>query len=92
VNNRFFVAGTVLPDKLNKLAVQGMQFEGVMLNPKDRDAAIASQCYHKKYPFVPAHAGDMWTIKISSIKMTDSTLGFGKKTEWSRNEETGKTL
>ena len=34
-----------------------------------------------------AVAGEIWTIKMDSIKMTDSTLGFGKKITWEREPE-----
>lgn len=80
-----FVAGTVLPDKLNKLVVKGIQFEGFVLDAVHPEAQKASQYYHKKHPMALAIPGDMWTIQINHIKMTDSTIGFGKKCEWYRS-------
>lgn len=76
------IAGTILPDRLNKLAVQGIQFEGIALKPASEEAPNASSVYHKKYPFALPMPGDVWAIKIRHIKMTDNTLGFGKKLEW----------
>jgi uncharacterized protein YhbP (UPF0306 family) len=78
------IAGTVLPDKLNKLRVRGIQFEGVVLDSMDRLTLGASQYYHKKNPLALAMPGEVWTIQVNHIKMTDSALGFGKKISWSR--------
>ena len=48
----------------------------------------ASSFYHKKNPAAMTVSGDMWIVRIDNIKMTDSTLGFGKKITWNRNEKT----
>ena len=82
-----FVAGTVLPDKLHELVVKGLQFEGVLLDKEHPLAQNASGNYHKANPMALAVPGEIWTIQIDSIKMTDSTLGFGKKISWQREQE-----
>ena len=79
------IAGCILPDKLHKLVVQGIQFEGRILYEEDQLAKDASLIYHKHNPLALAKAGHVWTIQINSIKMTDSTLGFGKKIVWERD-------
>ena len=76
------VAGTINPDKLNALAIKGIQFRGNVLAPNDPLAADASTLYHKRYPFAHAMKGDVWTIRVTNIKMTDNTLSFGKKIIW----------
>lgn len=81
------VAGTVLPDKLNKLRVRGIQFEGVVLDSMDRLALGASQYYHTKNPLALAMPGEVWTIQVNHIKMTDSAMGFGKKIAWFREKQ-----
>jgi uncharacterized protein YhbP (UPF0306 family) len=40
----------------------------------------------KKYPFALAIPGDVYTIQPDYIKLTDNTIGFGKKLTWLRNE------
>jgi uncharacterized protein YhbP (UPF0306 family) len=80
------VAGTIQPDKLNKLIVKGIQFEGIVL-PEDDPACQQSAIeYYRKYPMAIAVPGEIRTIKITSVKMTDSAMGFGKKIYWKRNE------
>ena len=80
------IAGTILPDKLNVLQVKGIQFEGIVLTADHSFMKNASSHYHKKYPFALAMTGEIWTVQLNSIKMTDSKLGFGEKIIWSREE------
>lgn len=47
VNNPL-VAGTMLPDKLNKLHVRGMQFEGIVLPLEHPLTKNAAAYYYKK--------------------------------------------
>ena len=79
-----FIAGTILPDKLKTILVQGIQFEGELLACDHPLTAHASANYHKKHPMALAMSGEIWTIKINHIKMTDSSKGFGKKIAWDR--------
>jgi hypothetical protein len=83
-----FVAGSVLPDKLNVLFIKGIQFEGMVLPENHFLAEHASTFYHQKNPAAAAIGGSIWIVRIDHIKMTDSTLGFGNKITWSRNEKT----
>ena len=81
-----FVAGTILPDKLNTLFVKGIQFEGVVLNADHPLTKKASGYYHKRHPLALAMNGEIYVIQINQIKMTDSTKGFGKKISWTSGE------
>jgi uncharacterized protein YhbP (UPF0306 family) len=81
------VAGTILPDRINKLLVKGIQLEGVVLAPEDPLLGRAWGTYHKKYPLALGISGELWAIQLSHIKMTDSTLGFGTKIRWSRKAD-----
>jgi uncharacterized protein YhbP (UPF0306 family) len=78
------VAGTILPDKLNKLKVQGLQFSGTLLDTNDNEAKQAGKRYHAKFPLAIGMDGKVHTIKLSWVKMTDNTLGFGTKLVWDR--------
>lgn len=80
------IAGTIQPDKLNTILVKGVQFEGIVLDPNHSLAGQASRYYHKIHPLALAISGEIWSIQINSIKMTDSTKGFGKKISWNRGE------
>lgn len=82
-----FVAGTVLPDKLNKILIKGIQFEGIVLDTQQPLVKKSLAIYLAKYPLALAIPGDIWALQINHIKMTDSTLGFGKKIRWDRDLE-----
>ena len=86
LKQRFHVAGTVLPDKLNKLVTKGIQFQGVLLKQDHSLAKDAFVNFHKQYPLAMGFSGDVFVIQINQIKMTDNNLGFGKKTTWNRFE------
>lgn len=81
------VAGTILPNKLNKLHIRGLQFEGEVLPFTSSDAKEAASHYYNTYPLARAVGGEIWTIQINSIKYTDNSLGFGKKIAWQRENE-----
>lgn len=76
------VAGTIQQDKLNTLAVRGIQFTGQVIDLDDPRAGHASASYHNHFPFAAARKGDVLTIQLTAIKMTDNTLSFGKKILW----------
>ena len=80
------VAGTILPDKLQQLAIRGIQFQGVMLPAHDLRTKDAYKNYHKAFPFALMISGDVWAIQIDQIKMVDNTKGFKHKTSWFRTE------
>ena len=78
------VAGTIIPDSLDKTRIQGIQFTGKIAQAKGDDLTTAQNSYYKKYPFAIAFAGELWAIELLSIKFTDNKLGFGKKLEWKK--------
>ena len=80
------VAGTIQPDKLNTLAIKGVQFTGRILDGKDELCSQTESVYHKKFPFALAMPGEVWTLQLEVIKMTDNTLSFGKKLHWQLHE------
>jgi uncharacterized protein len=81
------VAGTIQPEKLNPLAIKGIQFKGKVVF----DSAMqehSKALYHKKYLFASAVPGEIWCVQLEAIKMTDSTLHFAKKITWEAGFET----
>lgn len=78
------IAGTILPDKLKKLLVKGVQFEGELLPEDHTLSKNAATQYYLQNPMAVAVPGIVWTIRIDHIKMTHSSLGFGKKISWQR--------
>ncbi len=86
------IAGTVLRDKLNKLAIKGIQLQGELLEKSHPMVKNASANYYKKYPLAMAIKGEIFTIQLSEIKMTDSRFGFGKKFFWRKQVTIGPAI
>ena len=82
LNNK--VAGTVLPDKLDSKKIKGIQFSGIFIDAKDELLDSFKKIYYRKYPFALTFAGEIWAVELTNIKMTDNTLGFGKKIHWKK--------
>jgi uncharacterized protein YhbP (UPF0306 family) len=76
------VAGTILPDKLELTRIKGIQFSARLILPEGFMAEQSKKSYYKKFPFALAMSGELWTLQLTRIKMTDNTLGFGKKLIW----------
>ncbi len=91
LKNNAVIAGTVLPDKLNRLITRGVQLQGEVLQHLHSMAKDAYRCYHKIFPMALAIKGEVFTIQLTDIKLMDSKLGFGKKINWKRQEQAKET-
>jgi len=78
------VAGTVLPDKITKAKVKGVQFNGLFMKAEGLVGKKAKETYLRKFPVASIFRGDIWVIELSRVKFTDNTLVFGKKLLWER--------
>ena len=78
------VAGSVVLETSNVAKVQGLQFAGNMLLCEGEMEKKANKLYIKRFPFATLTPKILWRIEISTAKMTDNTLGFGKKLTWDR--------
>jgi uncharacterized protein YhbP (UPF0306 family) len=81
-NNK--VAGTIVPDKLIKAKIQGIQFTGIFKAGEGGFGDMAKKAYLSKFPVAGLFRGTIWVIELSKVKFTDNTLVFGKKILWER--------
>ncbi len=75
------VAGTVALETKAVGKIQGIQFSGVLRKATDDHSRTL---YFRRFPYAMAMNPTLWTIRLDEIKMTDNTLGFGKKLHWKR--------
>jgi hypothetical protein len=75
------VAGTVALETKTVGKIQGIQFAGEMSRSVDRRER---ELYLQAYPYARIMDPILWRIRIHRCKMTDNTLGFGKKIMWRR--------
>ncbi len=62
--------------------VQGAQICGIALRGNDEDRKI----YVKRFPYAAVAPLNLWAVEPTFIKLTDNTLGFGKKLIWNSQE------
>lgn len=62
--------------------VQGLQVTGRALRGDDE----ARKCYIKRFPYAAAADLELWMVEPTMMKLTDNTLGFGKKLIWQSEE------
>ena len=74
------VAGTVALETKTVGKIQGVQYAGVMQSCPEP----LKHLYFKAFPYARVMNPTLWRIRIDEIKMTDNTLGFGKKIMWKR--------
>ena len=62
--------------------VQGVQICGIAERGNDKDKAL----YIKRFPYAAMASLNIWAVEPSFIKLTNNTLGFGKKLIWNNQE------
>ena len=62
--------------------VQGTQICGKAERGDESDKAV----YIKRFPYAAVAPLNIWAVEPTFIKLTDNTLGFGKKLIWNNQE------
>ena len=62
--------------------VQGLQVTGEAKRGDDE----ARKYYIKRFPYAAAADLELWMVEPTMMKLTDNTLGFGKKLVWQSAE------
>lgn len=76
------IAGTVVLETKLIGKIEGVQFRGDFLLLEDDEL---KKLYFNKFPYAFAMNPKLWQIKINYFKLTDNTLGFGKKIIWTNS-------
>jgi uncharacterized protein YhbP (UPF0306 family) len=82
------VAGTVNGQPKSVALIRGVQFSGEIKRLEEVESAVLRERYNRRFPIARALSAPMWEIRLSEIKFTDNTLGFGKKFHWLRDSGT----
>jgi uncharacterized protein len=78
------VAGSVVLETMVIGKLRGIQFQGIVSEPDGELLSKARWAYLKKFPPAALMDTHLCVIKLTLIKMTDNSLGFGKKLIWSK--------
>ena len=80
------VAGSIVLESKVIGKLQGIQFEGRLIEAAGDLLKEVRMAYLKRFPFAILSGADLWFLELSSMKMTDNRLGFGKKLYWKREQ------
>ena len=78
------VAGSVVLETMVIGKLRGIQFQGIVSEPREEMLSKARWAYLKKFPPAALMDTNLWFVKLTLIKMTDNRLGFGKKLIWTK--------
>ncbi|MCB9359994.1 MAG: hypothetical protein H6587_02635 [Flavobacteriales bacterium] len=78
------IAGTINTEVTTVAKIKGLQFTGEFIQPNEAAQKLFYDAYYGKFPFAKAKPSPIWGIALHTIKMTDNTLGFGKKLKWEK--------
>lgn len=76
------VAGSIVLETRIVGKVQGLQLCGMIKPAIEGDKSL----YIKRFPYALAADLTLWRLEIDFMKLTDNTLGFGKKLIWHKEE------
>jgi uncharacterized protein YhbP (UPF0306 family) len=78
------VAGSVVLETHIIGKIRGIQFQGIISEPKDKLLQKSKSAYLKRFPVAVLMDTHLWRVELTLIKMTDNRLGFGKKIVWKK--------
>ena len=76
------VAASIVLETRTVGKIQGLQITGHIKTAKDSDKTL----YIKHFPYTAIADLTLWRLEADFMKLTDNTLGFGKKLIWQRQE------
>lgn len=80
------VAGSIVLETNIVGKIQGIQFQGIIEEPKKELLNKVKKAYLKRFPIAMLMKTTLWCVKLTFIKYTDNRLGFGKKIIWGNIE------
>lgn len=79
------VAGTVSGQTKNVALIRGVQFKGEIQLLEGEASESLRERYNRRFPIARGMSAPVWQIRLDELKLTDNTLGFGKKFSWQRH-------
>ncbi|PKP39213.1 MAG: hypothetical protein CVT98_02715 [Bacteroidetes bacterium HGW-Bacteroidetes-15] len=83
-SHNIYVAGSIVLESNIIGKIQGIQFQGIISEPKDELLARAKNEYLKRFPVAMLMKTTLWLVDLTFLKYTDNSLGFGKTLVWEK--------
>ncbi len=84
IGNQNLIAGSIVLETEVIGKIQGIQFQGIIKEPKGELLKKAKTAYLKRFPISMLMKTTLWVTELTFIKFTDNRLGFGKKLIWKK--------
>ena len=65
---------------------EGNPIQGICAYPEGAEFEAAKRTYVKKFPYAAVAELHLWLLRPQTLKLTDNTLGFGRKLIWKADE------
>lgn len=76
------VVGTIATAPRTVALIKGIQYRGEITPLQGEAEQAARQRYCCRFPVAKIASAPLWQLTLLEIKMTNNTLGFGKKLHW----------
>lgn len=83
-SHNIFVAGSIVLETSEIGRILGVQFQGIISEPKDELYNKAREAYLKRFPIAMLMKTTLWVVDLTFLKFSDNRLGFGKKLIWEK--------
>lgn len=83
-SHNIYVAGSIVLETDNIGKIQGVQFQGIISEPKGDLLTKARNEYLKRFPVAMLMKTTLWVVDLTFLKFTDNNLGFNKKLIWEK--------
>jgi hypothetical protein len=83
-SHNIYVAGSIVLETSIIGKIQGIQFQGIISEPKDSHYDKVRKEYIKRFPIAMLMDTTLWVVDLTYLKFTDNRLGFGKKIIWQK--------
>jgi uncharacterized protein len=83
-SHNIYVAGSIVLETSIIGKIQGVQFQGIISEPKEDHYEKVRKEYIKRFPIAMLMDTTLWVVDLTYLKFTDNRLGFGKKIIWQK--------
>jgi uncharacterized protein YhbP (UPF0306 family) len=83
-SHNIYVAGSIVLETSIVGKIQGVQFQGIIIEPQGESLSKAKTAYLKRFPVAMLMKTTLWVVDLTFLKYTDNNLGFGKKLTWEK--------
>jgi len=76
------VSATIAVETDDIMKIQGLQILGIVYPLNKEKLKLSLKIYLDRFPYAKNFPLKLWSLKLDFVKMTDNSIGFGKKIIW----------